>query len=151
MRTNWILFVILGVFFFLADALYITWSVIDPIHGNITSHDGGGWSGIDPVGALGIGLAGVLSFFLAFFLWRSSLAQGGELPEDRMDATIEEGDAEQGFFSPWSWWPILLAGSAGLMFLGLAVGVWVCFIGGAVVVVSLVGWQYEYYRGYHAH
>ena len=45
----------------------------------------------------------------------------------------------------------MLAASASLVFLGLAVGVWIAFIGAAVVVISLVGWQYEFYRGNHAH
>ena len=41
----------------------------------------------------------------------------------------------------------MLAGGAALGFLGLAVGFWITFIGVAVVVVALVGWVYEYYRG----
>ncbi len=45
----------------------------------------------------------VLAAFIAFFLTRAYRAQGGELPEDREDANFEDGDAEVGFFSPWSW------------------------------------------------
>lgn len=153
MRTNATLFWILGGFFLFADALYLVWQLVDysNSHGTVTSYVGGGYHGIDWVGQLGIGLSGVLSFLIAFFIGRSHAAQGGELPEDRLDATIEEGDAEQGFFSPWSWWPIMLAGSAALVFLGVAVGVWISFIGAAVVIISLIGWQYEYYRGHFAH
>ena len=73
--------------------------------------------------------------------------QNGELPEDRLDANIDDGDAELGFFSPWSWWPILLAGWAALAFLGLAVGPWITFIGVPLALICLVGWVYEYYRG----
>ena len=52
---------------------------------------------------------------IAFYLGRVHRAQGGELPEDRLDANIDDGDAEQGHFSPWSWWPIMLASAAALM------------------------------------
>jgi hypothetical protein len=31
--------------------------------------------------------------------------------------------------------------------LGLAVGVWIAIIGIPLVVIALVGWTYEYYRG----
>ncbi len=33
------------------------------------------------------------------------------------------------------------------MFLGLAVGIWLMFIGAPIVLVSVIGWYYEYYRG----
>jgi hypothetical protein len=148
MKTNATLFWILAGFFILSDIAYIIWSLLDPIHGNVDSNLGGQ---IEWVGAVAIGLTGVLAAFIAFYLGRTHAAQGGELPEDRLDSNIEDGEAEQGHFAPWSWWPIMLAASAALVFLGLAVGFWISFIGAGVVIVSLVGWQYEFYRGYHAH
>ena len=45
----------------------------------------------------------------------------------------------------------MLAFSAALGMLGLAVGTWLFPIGLAVFVVAIVGWVYEYYRGQHAH
>lgn len=153
MRVNAILFWILGGFLMLVDAGYLAWQLLDDsnTHGTVTSHVGSGYAGIDWVGQLTIGLSGILSFLIAFFVSRSYSAQGAELPEDRLDATIEEGEAEQGFYSPWSWWPVMLAASAALVFLGIAIGVWISFIGGAILIISLIGWQYEYYRGYFAH
>jgi hypothetical protein len=148
MKTNSTLFWVLSGFFLLADAAYIVWSLLDTIHGNVDTPTGGQ---IEWVGTVGIGLTAVLSAFIAFYLGRTHAAQGGELAEDRLDANIEDGDAEQGHFAPWSWWPIMLAGSAALVFLGVAIGIWISIIGGAVVVISLIGWQYEFYRGYHAH
>ena len=85
--------------------------------------------------------------FIAFYLGRVHKAQGAELPEDRIDANNDDGDAELGFFSPWSWWPIILACGAALGFHGLAVGFWITFIAIPVVIIALVGWVYEYYRG----
>ena len=146
MKTNASLFLILAVFFWLAAGLYVTWSLLTPV-----DRDQVGYDGIEWVGALGITLSGILSMLISVFLRLSHRGQGAELPEDREDALIDDGEAEQGFFSPWSWWPIMIAFSAGLMVTGLAIGVWICFIGAAVLIVSVIGWQYEYYRGYFAH
>jgi hypothetical protein len=141
MKANTNLFWILAAFCFVAGTGYVVWSLLDPIHGGY----------IEWVGTLGIYLAGILAAFIAFYIGRVHAGQGAELPEDRLDANIDDGDAEQGFFSPWSWWPVMLAGSLSLLFLGIAVGVWVAYIGVALVVISLVGWVYEYYRGNFAH
>ncbi|MBF4578122.1 cytochrome c oxidase subunit 4 [Frigoribacterium sp. VKM Ac-2530] len=138
MRTNATLFWILAIFFFFMDAVYVIWSLIDV-------------GRVEWAGTMGIGLAGALGVFLAFYMGRSHAAQGGELAEDRPDANIDDGDPELGHFSPWSWWPIVLAFACGLIFLALAVGMWIIYIGGALVAVALVGWVYEYYRGNFAH
>ncbi len=102
MKANKNLFWILTVFLLLLSGVYVFWSWID----------NGRTGKIEWVGALCIGLAGILSAFLAFFLGRVYSAQGGELPEDRIDANIDDGDPEMGFYSPWSWWPVFLAGAA---------------------------------------
>ncbi len=146
MGTNSRLFWILAGFFFFADALYIAWSLLVSASPAAQTPPKVEW-----VGAVGIGLCGLLSVLIAFYLTRIHRSQGGlELPEDRLDARIEDGDAEQGHFSPWSWWPIVLAAAAALTVLGLAIGPWISFIGVAILVVSVVGWVYEYYRGYFA-
>jgi hypothetical protein len=44
----------------------------------------------------------------------------------------------------------MLAASAALLFLGLAAGFWIAYIGIGIGVISLVGWVYEYYRGLFA-
>ena len=92
------------------------------------------------------GPLGVLSLFLAFYLGRAHSAQGGELPEDIETANIDDGDPEIGHFSPWSWWPFTLGSRPRSAFLGLAIGVWISFIGVAVTVIAIIGWNYEYYR-----
>ena len=135
MRTNANLFWILGAFFWAADVLYIFWAASPAGLGHVE------W-----VGAVGMGLSGVLAFFLAFYLGRSHSAQGGELPEDIETANIDDGDPEVGHFSPWSWWPFALGVGLALVFLGLAIGIWISLIGGPLAVISIVGWNYEYYR-----
>lgn len=137
MRVNSVLFWILTVFFIVVAAIYGFWTVIDTGH-------------LEWVGTIAIALSGILSGFIAFYLDRVFAAQGGDLPEDRLDANIDDGDAELGFFSPWSWWPIMLGGSLALFMLGLAVGFWICFIAVGILAISIVGWVYEYYRGLFA-
>ncbi len=135
MRANSNLFWILGAFFWLADAVYILWSLFfsDTYR-------------VEWVGAVAMGLSGVLAFFLAFYIGRTHAAQGGELPMDEVTADVDDGDPEIGSFSPWSWWPFVLGVGVALLFLGLAIGTWIAFIGAPLTIVSLVGWNYEYYR-----
>jgi len=139
MNANVKLYWILTGFFFVLAGLYTVWSLIDQAHQRVE------W-----VGTITLLLSGLLWALIAFYLGKVHDAQGGELAEDRLDANIEDGDAEQGHFSPWSWWPIVLAASVSLVFLGVAIGPWIAFIGGGILIVSLVGWTYEYYRGYFA-
>ncbi|KRE23420.1 cytochrome c oxidase subunit 4 [Agromyces sp. Soil535] len=134
MRANAILFWILAVFFALTAAIYVVWSIA-------------AYGTPEPAGTVALTLSGVLGAFIAFYLGRVRSAQGAELPEDRLDANIDDGDAELGFFSPWSWWPIIMAGGAALAFLGLAIGFWISFLAIPIVVIALVGWVLEYYRG----
>jgi disulfide bond formation protein DsbB len=136
MRANVILFWILAAFFGLSAAVYAFWTWID-------TYD----PGMEPAGTVALTLTTVLAAFIAFYLGRVHSAQGAELPEDRIDANIDDGDAELGFFSPWSWWPIMLAAAAALAFLGLAIGFWLAFIAVPLFIISIVGWVYEYYRG----
>ncbi len=123
-----------GVFFFTPVAL---------VYGFLTN-----WN--EPVGLLGIllvaGLSGMIGGYLGFTARRVGLR-----PEDRNDAEIHEGAGEQGHFSPWSWWPLVLGLSCAGGFLGLAVGWWIVFIAAGLAVVALVGWVFEYSRGDHAH
>jgi hypothetical protein len=133
------IFWILCGFFLTVDVIYTVWSIIQHGDGYITQLAGSQGRGIttpvDWVGSVALGLSAILSAFIAL------------LPEDRLDANIDDGDPEQGFFSPWSWWPIMLAAGGALLFMGIAIGVWIAFIGAAITIISLVGWVYEYYRG----
>jgi hypothetical protein len=146
MGATWKLFVILAVFCFASAGGYILWGSLDQTYG--FASDQGGW---EPVGVVGLALVGALCTLIAFYTNRLHHAQGGELPEDRNDALIDDGEAEQGFFSPWSWWPVSLGASVALMFLGLAIGNWICFIAVPLAAVSVIGLIYEYQRGNFGH
>jgi hypothetical protein len=141
MKATIRLFWLVAIFSFFASALYTFWSLHDPM-----THFAIEW-----VGTPALALVGLLAALIAFYMGAAYRGQGGETPADSVDAEIDDGDAEQGFFSPWSWWPVMLGASAALLFLGVAVGTWIAFIAVAIGVVSLIGWTYEYQRGYHAH
>ncbi|CAN5495139.1 cytochrome c oxidase subunit 4 [soil metagenome] len=136
MRANTNLFWILGGFFWLADAVYTIWSMFFSEFARVE------W-----VGTVTMALSGIFAFFLAFYLGRTYASQGGEIPSDRVDANIDDGDPEMGMFSPWSWWPFVVAFGLALMFLGVAVGIWITFIGVPIVAIAIIGWYFEYYRG----
>ncbi|MBD3757535.1 MULTISPECIES: cytochrome c oxidase subunit 4 [Microbacterium] len=143
MKTNVNLWWILAAFFLLVTGVYTGWNIIE--------HSDRPWfHAIEWVGTVALLFTVFMSVMIAFYVDRVHRAQGGELPEDVLTADIDDGDPEMGEFSPWSWWPLVLALSASLGILGLAVGTFLLPIGLAVFVVAIVGWVYEYYRGYFA-
>jgi hypothetical protein len=137
MKTNTVVFWVMAAYFFVLTAVYTVWGIID--NGEVE------W-----IGTITIGLSGILASFIAFYLQVQLRNQGGVLPEDRLDADIDDGDPELGFYSPWSWWPFMLAAGAAIAMFGFSVGIWVAFYAIPVVLIALVGWSYEYYRGYFA-
>jgi len=92
-------------------------------------------------------LSAALSFFLAFYLRLVHRAQGAELAPDTPTADIDDDDPEMGHFSPWSWWPLILAGGIALAFAGIAIGFWLVFIAAPITLIAIVGWTFEHYRG----
>lgn len=143
MRTNTGLWWLLSGFFLLVAAVYTLWAII-------TNPQTSWYTGIEWVGTVTLLFTSFMAALIAFYIGRVHKAQGGELPEDILTSDIDDGDPELGEFSPWSWWPIVLAFSAALAIMGLAVGAWLFPIGVAVFAVAIVGWVYEYYRGYFA-
>jgi hypothetical protein len=137
MKTNIVVLGVLAVYFYVLTAVYTVWAIIDT-------------GVVEWIGSIAIGLSGILATFIAFYLQVQLRNQGGVLPEDRLDADIDDGDPELGFYSPWSWWPLMLAAGAAIAMLGFSVGIWVAFYAIPVVLIALVGWSYEYYRGYFA-
>ncbi|HET8614039.1 MAG TPA: cytochrome c oxidase subunit 4 [Actinomycetales bacterium] len=104
----------------------------------------------EPVGSVALFLTGGLCIMIGWYLWFTS-RHIDDRPEDDPAARVEDAAGEYGFFSPHSWWPLPLAGSAAIAFLGLAIGWWLVLLGGALGALALVGWVFEYWRGAHAH
>lgn len=139
MRSNIVVWWIITAFFLVMSVVYTIWSLLDANH-----------RAVEWVGTVTLLFVAFMGSMIAVYLRKTYKAQGGELPEDVLTADIDDGDPELGEFSPWSWWPLVLAGSAMVFLLGLAVGHFLLPIGLAVFVVAIVGWVYEYYRGHFA-
>jgi hypothetical protein len=134
MKTNINVMWVLTAYFIVLTIIYTVWALIDT-------------NEVEWVGTIAIGLSAGLSGFIGYYLQLVKKNQGGELPEDRLDAEIDDGDPELGHFSPWSWWPVTMAFGLGIVFLGISVGFWVAMYAVPLVLVALVGWVYEHYRG----
>lgn len=104
----------------------------------------------DEVGTTALALTGALAFLVAFYLWYTS-KRVYPRPEDRADAEVDEADPEYGFFSPHSWWPLPVAAGGAVIALGLIFAVWLLIVGVFILLIGLVGWLFEYYRGEFAH
>lgn len=106
------------------------------------SHD---WTGTVAL-VMTFGLCALVGFYLYFTAKRID-----QRPEDDPTALIEDGAGELGFFSPHSWWPLILAGAGAMGFLGLAVGLWMFALSVPIFAFAVFGFVFEYYRGDHAH
>lgn len=113
--------------FFLIDAI-VYW---------VLSRDATGTTAL----ALTTGLCLLVAFYMLFTYRRIET-----LPEDRSDADVDEGAGELGFFSPHSWWPLAVAASAAVMFLGLVFGWWLFSMGAGALALSTIGFVFEYYH-----
>lgn len=105
----------------------------------------------EPVGITAIALSAGLTFIVGTYF--RFVARRLELrPEDYGDAEVSDGAGDLGFFSPGSYWPIMLAGSAALMAIALAFFYpWLIAIAGVVVIVSAAGLVMEYHVGPEKH
>jgi hypothetical protein len=137
MRSNVVILLVMGAYFTIADIAYGIWSHL-------------AFGQVEPIGTAAIALLVILSVFIAYYLW-SGMRRSGTLPEDNLLGNIEDETGEVGFYSPWSWWPLMLGISSAMAFASLAVGWWLFFIAFPFAIVALVGFVYEYSRGAHAH
>lgn len=102
------------------------------------------------IGTTALALSGVLGAMVAFYVLYTA-KRVYPRPEDRKDAEIEEADPEYGFFSPHSWWPFVVGLSTMFIAFGLVFAVWLMVFGVMVLMIGLIGWLFEYYRGAFAH
>ena len=137
MKTNARLFWLLAVFYLVDDAGYVVWNQVS-------------YGTLEPIGTAAIAMLVFLAAFIAFYLGNTAKNQG-VVPEDRLDAEVEDGDFEQGHFSPYSWWPFFLGIGCALAFASLAIGWWLFFIAFPIAMIALVRFVYEYYSGANAH
>ena len=109
----------------------------------------------DPTGsaalAFAVALAVLAGFYVLFTGRNLRNVSGVERPEDNTEGEIYEGTGEIGFFSPHSWWPLFVGFSCAVLAFGLAIGWWLFLIGALMVMFTVVGFVFEYYRGNYAH
>jgi hypothetical protein len=100
----------------------------------------------EPVGTVALAFTAGLAFLVGYYLLFTA-RRIDPRPEDSKTAEIVDGAGELGFYSPHSWWPLAVAGSAAITFLGVAVGWWLFIIGAGAAAMAVVGLVFEYYRG----
>ena len=131
MRVEGWLFLGCAIFFGVADVFY--WNL---------AHD--------PTGGTALALAVGLAFLTGFYV----LYTGRRLPmrpEDDTEGEIEQGTGELGFFSPHSWWPLFVGLAAAVAAMGVAIGWWMFLMGALALMLAVIGFVFEYYRGHYAH
>lgn len=127
MKTSWILFVGLAIFYAILTVIY--WQV-----------------GGEPVGITAISLSAGLALIVGFYLWFTDRRLGNVLPEDNQQGEIADSAGELGFFSPHSWWPLPVALSMCAVGTGLIIGWWLTLIAVGVLIISVIGFVLEYER-----
>ena len=127
MKTSWILFVGLSIFYAIMTVIY--WQL-----------------GGEPVGVTAIALSGGLALIIGFYLWFTDRRLANVLPEDNLQGEIADSAGELGFYSPHSWWPLPVALSACTLGLGLIIGWWLVLIGVGSLLISVLGLVLQYER-----
>jgi hypothetical protein len=107
--------------------------------------------GVEWAGTTALVLTGGMAFIVATF-FRFVARRLDTHPEDYEGAEISDGAGELGFFSPHSWWPILVALSGSVAAVGIALWLpWVIVSGVVFVLASAAGLVVEYYVGPEKH
>jgi len=133
------LFEICCAFFILAAVVYGVLTAMFEPHGIE-------WAGTTAL-VLSAGLALIIGTFFRFVARRLDTR-----PEDYDDAEVADGAGELGFFSPHSWWPLLIALSFSTAAVGTALWLpWLIAAGVVFVLGSVCGLVFEYYVGAEKH
>ena len=99
----------------------------------------------EPVGVAGLFLTGGLCLIVGTY-FRFVARRLETRPEDNPEAEVSDGAGDVGFFSPGSYWPIALAGSAALLAISLAFFlVWAITISVVILLLAVGGLVFEYH------
>jgi hypothetical protein len=126
MKSGGFLFLYGGLFYFIVGAIYFVVSR-------------------EPVGTTALVLTGGLAVLIAFYLLFTQNRLGYQ-PEDNSQANQNEAPSDYGFYSPHSWWPMIVALATAVTFLGLIFAVWILLLGLGLVIFSVWGWLFEYWK-----
>lgn len=127
MKFSWRLFLGIGVFYALITAVYAKLSN-------------------EIIGSLALLLSTLLAILLGFYFWFIDRRIDGYLPEDNLEGEIADRAGELGFFSPHSWWPLLLGFFMTLAGLGVLLGWWLTIMAVAGLLISIFGFVMQYQK-----
>ena len=128
MKVEARIFDLITVFSFLMAVIYGVWSK-------------------EPVGIVALALTGGLALIVGTY-FRFVSRRIEQRPEDNPNAEISDGAGDLGFFSPGSYWPIALAGSAAIAGLALAFWhIWLLVIAVVMLLITIGGLVFEYHTG----
>src|SRR5438552_15411412 len=138
MKSEWKLFGVLGLFVFVAAAVYAWWTQYQTL-------PGGGQGQVEWIGVVALILAGLLRTMIGSALWLIS-RRIDPRPEDLPDAEIADGAGEIGFFSPGSYWPFGIALAAMIASIAMAFQQWwLVAVGIIAVLLTTSGLLFAYY------
>lgn len=107
--------------------------------------------GVEWAGTTALALTGGMALIVATF-FRFVARRLDTRPEDYEGAEISDGAGELGFFSPHSWWPVLVALSGSVAAVGIGLWLpWLIVTGVVLVLASAGGLVFEYYLGPEKH
>jgi Cytochrome c oxidase subunit IV len=133
------LFEFISAFFILATVLY---GVLSALFAT---------GGIEWAGTTALALTSGLSLIVATF-FRFVARRLDTRPEDYEGAEISDGAGELGFFSPHSWWPIIIALSGSVAAVAIAFWLpWLIVAGVVFILASVAGLVFEYHVGPEKH
>jgi hypothetical protein len=132
--------------FEILTAFFVFITVVYAVLTALFANGGVEWAGTTAL-ALSAGLALIVGTFFRFVARRLDTR-----PEDYEDAEISDGAGELGFYSPHSWWPVMIALSASVTAVGVALWLpWLIAAGAVFVLSSAAGLVFEYYVGPEKH
>ncbi|MBU3063993.1 cytochrome c oxidase subunit 4 [Nocardia sp. NEAU-G5] len=138
MKVEARIFELLTVFFILVAVIYAFFTG--------QSRTGVEWAGTTAI-VLTAGLTLIVGTYFRFVARRLDLR-----PEDFEEAEIVDGTGDLGFFSPGSFWPILLAASAAVTATGFAFfQLWLIALGVICILAAAAGLVFEYHIGPEKH
>jgi len=103
------------------------------------------------IGSLALLLRTLLAILLGFYFYVIDRRTDGFLPEDNLEGEIADRAGELGFFSPHSWWPLLVGFFMTLAGLGVLLGWWLTIMAVAGLLISIYGFVMQYQRDKSAH
>lgn len=101
------------------------------------------------VGIIGFFLTTLFAAWIAVYLWLAG-RKTDPRPEDDLQGEISDSSGDYGHFTPYSWWPLWVGIATSVVVLGLGVGWWLTVCAAPFLVIAVLGWTMEHFRGERA-